>query len=119
MVILSFGLVSCTKKEPTQIKTNEIFAFQGGYYVYFYSNACMACVETTQKLRQLDQSGKYRIYFFDISKNHIQSPAGDYSNVGVSLVKDIKIRSTPTLLWIEDGVVRQELIGSTQILKIE
>lgn len=124
MVFLISLLGGCKNKkiEPTYIETNEIFSFEGKYYVYFYGEKCTSCVETTKELKKLINKKKIECYFFDtknLSKANIYSvgPGEEpYSNLGVSLIKDMKITFTPTLLYIEDGVIRGQYVNRNVIM---
>lgn len=116
LLVLTLGLTACEKPKPKQITTNQILSFEGSYYVYFHSNNCPACVSTTDKLTKLIESRKIECYFFSTDKESINITNDvNYSNVGVSLVKDIYIRATPTLLYVENGVIKGQYVGSTEI----
>lgn len=117
LLMFTIGLTSCKKPTPTYISTNEILSFEGQYYVYFHSKNCPACVSTTEKLTHLIGDKKIDCYFFDTDKSFINSTSDtNYSNVGVRLVKDIKIRAIPTLLFVDNGVIKKQYVGSAEIL---
>lgn len=122
LMVFLFSLTilgSCKQKEvePTEITREEILSFEGSYYVYFYGEDCPACIETTAKIKELMKKHKITCYFFNTDINPIgitDDPA--YKNIGVYAIKNIKIRVTPTLLFIEDKVVSNQYSGRVEIM---
>lgn len=120
VMVFSLSLLGgCKKKEiePTQITREEILSFEGSYYVYFYGENCPACEETTARIKELMKKKKITCYFFNTDINPIgitSDPA--YKNIGVYAIKNIKIRVTPTILFIEDKVVSNQFSGRVEIM---
>ncbi|MGI6360031.1 MAG: hypothetical protein ACOX02_03215 [Acholeplasmatales bacterium] len=120
LIVIVFSLSflgGCKKKEPVEITREEILSFKGSYYVYFYGEDCPACVETTAKLRELIKKNRITCYFFNTTINPI-GVTGDpgYHNIGVNIMKNIKIRVTPTLIRVENKTITEEYDNSRLIL---
>ncbi len=119
LMICSLALIlSCKKKEPIEITSEEILSFKGSYYVYFYGDNCPACVETSAKLKELIGKNRIKCYFFNTDKNVIgvtEDPG--YDNVGINIMKNIKLRVTPTLVRIENKTITEEYDGSRLIME--
>ena len=113
-----FTLLGCEqKREVVEIKTNELLSFDGNYYVYFYSEQCGGCAETTPRFIGLVEKGKINGYLFNTNKQFINvTEDQSHKNIGVRYVKDILISVTPTLIYVENGVIKQQYNGSREIL---
>lgn len=121
LIVMVFSLsllVGCKKGvKITQISKEEILSFEGSYYVYFYGEKCNACIETSAKIKELMKKNKITCYFFNTDKNTIGITTDpSYKNIGVYAIKNIKIRVTPTLLFIEDKVITNQFSGRVEIM---
>ncbi|MCE1189012.1 MAG: thioredoxin family protein [Ignavibacteria bacterium] len=66
--------------------------------VYFYSPGCRACTSVTPVIKNLQKKYKH-VFDVDVSR--------DYSNASVFGVK-----ATPTTIFMENGVVKEVIIGA-------
>ncbi len=81
-----------------RLKTLERNGSKG--LVYFFSPGCRACKYQTPIIKELQSSNK-NIFDVDISKD-------------LQTARIFGIRATPTTLLVEDGVVKQVLLGVKQ-----
>lgn len=117
-VILMLLLVSCNNKyEIPIIDSNDIFNIDElDYYVLVYLNGCVACRDVKLKISMLDEVYKYKFYYVDLEMNRELLSDVFVSNVGCSSYKQIKIKKTPTLFYIKDGIILEEYVNSDNIL---
>lgn len=117
-VILMLLLVSCNNKyEIPIIDSNEIFNIDDeNYYVLIYLNGCVACRDVKLKISMIDDIYKHKFYYVDLEMNRELLSDVFVSNIGCFSYEQIKIKKTPTLFYIEDGIILEEYVNSDNIL---
>ncbi len=99
---------------PLIINAENVFNFNGKYPVLFYLDSCLSCRNT--KLRIQVNINKFEcFYYVNLAENKSLKTNIEESNINKNDYKTLKIFVVPTLLLIDDGIVKNEFHGSDDI----
>lgn len=107
--------------DDSSLSTNKIISLNDffnmpnqTYYVLVYLDGCMACrdVKLVISLTELD----YEIYYLNFLSIDMELKKEEKSNIGVSDINELHISLVPHFFLIENQEVKNEWIGSKDIL---
>lgn len=107
--------------DDSSLSTNKIISLNDffnmpnqTYYVLVYLDGCMACrdVKLVLSLTELD----YEIYYLNFLSIDMELKKEEKSNIGVSDINELHISLVPHFFLIENQEVKNEWIGSKDIL---
>lgn len=107
--------------DDSSLSTNKIISLNDffnmpkqTYYVLVYLDGCMACrdVKLVLSLTELD----YEIYYLNFLSIDMELKKEEKSNIGVSDINELHISLVPHFFLIENQKVKNEWIGSKDIL---
>jgi thioredoxin-related protein len=84
------------------------------YFVYVFAYDCYYCNETKRKVVCFYNYSEYPVYFCEYVK---QIPIGHNvdKTLGANEVKDVFIRGTPSLLFINNGQIGFNVAGKAEV----
>jgi len=122
IVLLIGGAMMFVNKEnlgetitPEEVLTQE----DSEYVVYFYSSTCGYCQELNPTLSSMLEKEQVPYPFYNIEVSNYQNlfhPSGTKPDAKWMNENEIAIAGTPTLMYIKDGKVIEDFIGSGEIL---
>lgn len=132
IVITSFQFYSCqnenhflsiTEHEYSEV-SNKIIDFDAcfeineeDYYVYIFSPFCGHCRRIQNPVIEFALSELFPIYFVYYTEE-IKVVNDVTSTIGVSSISGLAILGVPTLIYIEDKIVKLNIAGADKILTI-
>ena len=113
VLVLLLFLAGC---KSNKITYETMLEKEGSYYVYFYQNNCEACKITTKILNEHAKSDDIKVYFYNVREHRFNLANDDnYSSVGATHERDVRIRVTPELIYVVDGKVTKHFRGANEI----
>lgn len=98
------------------IKWEEIFKqFETHYLIYVYSASCGHCNEIKNEVLCFIDLNIIPVYLIVFEKG-IPISNKEESKIGISSIDELSIIGTPSLIDIEEGIVKNNLGGSNKIL---
>lgn len=87
------------------------------YFVYVFSYDCYFCKQTKTKVINFYNNGELDVFFVEYTK---QIPINNDTSktIGVSSIKNIFIRGTPSLILINNGNVAINVGGKSEVEEI-
>ena len=99
------------------ISINDLFnAAKVGYFVYFYSQSCFHCESIKEAIIKFCLDEIYPTYFIEYDKQ-ITICSNIENTIGVTVIEDLCILGTPTLIELYQGKIIKNIAGSSSILK--
>lgn len=102
------------KKIINYIKLEEVFLQNGDYYVLFYLRECLSCKNAIQIINIIANEVKYYFFLVEVNNSLILQKE-DGSNIGVCDYNSLSVYKVPTLFFIKNKQVYDEVIGFNNI----
>ena len=102
-----------------QIKWSDVLSqIETNYLVFFYSETCQHCHQIMGDVISFATSDIVKTYFLDIKKSEIKVPIKNEidETIGVTSVDDLFIAGTPTIIEVEEGIVKANVPGKDECL---
>lgn len=94
--------------ELTRDNADEILAREGVQVIEFYSPTCVHCKRTEAGINEIEESGKQNAEFVKCNAAEEQE-----------LAERFDVTALPTLVFLKNGEIRNQLVGFTHKLVIE
>ena len=102
-----------------QIKWSTVLSQkESQYLVFFYSETCAHCHKIMGDVIAFSESEIVKTYFLDIKQSETKIPIKNEidETIGVTSVNDLFIAGTPTIIEVEEGMVKANVPGKDQCL---
>ena len=102
-----------------QIKWADILSQKESHYlVFFYSETCAHCHEIMGDVIAFSTAEIVRTYFLDIKQSETKIPIKNEidETIGATSINDLFIAGTPTIIEVEEGVVKANIPGKDECL---
>ncbi len=93
--------------------TDERLVTFDPYLIYVYSPTCVHCNNIKDYVVYYQNNKTLDIYY--LNAYIIDLDIDDKSNIGISIEYLESIKGTPTLLYIREMIIKDEIIGSSEI----
>ena len=137
--ILPFALTalfaSCTPAESEQMSKNTFSEYkqtidekimwsdclsqnEDHYLVFFYSETCSHCHEIMGDVLSFKEENILKLYFLNIKEQDIKIPISNNIDltIGIDNVDDLFISGTPSIIEIENWIVKANIAGTDNCL---
>ena len=102
-----------------QIKWSSVLSqIETNYLVFFYSETCHYCHEIMRDVIAFSTSNIVKTYFLDIKKSETKVPIKNEidETIGATSINDVFIAGTPSIIEVEDGMVKANIPGKDECL---
>ena len=102
-----------------QIKWSTVLSqIETDYLIFFYSETCPHCHEIIEDVISFSTSEIMKMYFLDTKKSETKIPIKNEidETIGVTSIDDLFIAGTPTLIEVEEGMVKANVPGKDDCL---
>ena len=102
-----------------KISWSEMFQQKEDHYlVFFYSETCTHCHEIMGDVLSFAESNIVKTYFLDIKESEVKVPISNNidSTIGVNSIDDLFIAGTPTIVEVENLIVKANVAGTDNCL---
>ena len=88
------------------------------YLVFFYSETCPHCHEIMGDVIAFSESEIVKTYFLDTKKSETKVPIKNEvdETIGVTSIDDLFIAGTPTIIEVQEGMVKANVPGKDECL---
>ena len=88
------------------------------YLVFFYSETCTHCHEIMGDVLSFSEANILKTYFLDIKASDRKIPVSNNidSTIGISNVSDLFIAGTPSIIEVENWLVKANVAGTDNCL---
>ena len=137
--ILPFALTalfaSCTPAESEQMSKNTFSEYkqtidekimwsdclsqnEDHYLVFFYSETCAHCHEIMGDVLSFKEENILKMYFLNVKEQDIKIPISNNIDltIGIDTVDDLFIAGTPSIIEIENWIVKANIAGTDNCL---
>ena len=137
--ILPFALTalfaSCTPAESEQMSKNTFSEYkqtidekimwsdclsqnEDHYLVFFYSETCSHCHEIMGDVLSFKEENILKLYFLNVKEQDIKIPISNNIDltIGIDSVDDLFISGTPSIIEIENWIVKANIAGTDNCL---
>lgn len=128
--ILALFVTGCARKQKEETKTfdysdvadlticwEQVLSVESeDYYAYIYSSTCGHCNEIKQEVIGYALNNNDSLYFVEYTKD-IPIINDPLSIIDKSNVEDLGIVGTPSMFRIIDHVIKENIVGSKQIIE--
>lgn len=137
--ILPFALTalfaSCTPAESEQMSKNTFSEYkqtidekimwsdclsqnEDHYLVFFYSETCSHCHEIMGDVLSFKEENILKLYFLNVKEQDIKIPISNNIDltIGIDNVDDLFISGTPSIIEIENWIVKANIAGTDNCL---
>ena len=137
--ILPFALTalfaSCTPAESEQMSKNTFSEYkqtidekimwsdclsqnEDHYLVFFYSETCSHCHEIMGDVLSFKEENILKMYFLNVKEQDIKIPISNNIDltIGIDTVDDLFIAGTPSIIEIENWIVKANIAGTDNCL---
>ena len=133
--VLTALFASCSPAESEQMSKNAFSEYkisvdqkiiwsetfkqkEDHYLIFFYSETCTHCHEIMGDVLSFVESNILKMYFLDIKSSDIKIPISNDIDltIGVTSIDDLFIAGTPTLLELENWIVKANIPGTDNCL---
>ena len=134
-LLLTALFVSCSPAENEQMSKNAFSEYnvptnqkiiwsdclsqkEDHYLVFFYSETCAHCHEIMGDVLSFYEANILQMYFLDTKADDTKIPIGNNIDltIGVDNVNDLFIAGTPTIIEVENWIVKANFPGSDDCL---
>ena len=134
-LLITALFTSCAPAESEQISKNafseykitidqkiswpKMFEQQEDHYlVFFYSETCTHCHEIMGDVLSFAESNIVKTYFLDIKESEVKIPISSNidSTIGANSIDDLFIAGTPSIIEIENWIVKANIAGTDSCL---
>ena len=102
-----------------QIKWSTVLSqTETNYLVFFYSETCPHCHEIMGDVIAFSESNIVKTYFLDTKKSETKVPIKNEvdETIGVTEIDDLFIAGTPTIIEVQEGMVKANVPGKDECL---
>ncbi|MCQ2087381.1 MAG: thioredoxin family protein [Bacilli bacterium] len=87
------------------------------YFIYVFSYDCFYCKQTKMQILEFYEKSNYQLYFVEYTK---EVPIGHNitNTLGKKEIKDVFIKGTPSLILINDGVIKINVAGKSEVCQM-
>ena len=134
-LLITALFASCSPVESEQISKNALSEYkvtidqkiswsemfqqnEDHYLVFFYSETCTHCHEIMGDVLSFAESNIVKTYFLDIKESEVKVPISNNidSTIGVNSIDDLFIAGTPTIVEVENLIVKANVAGTDNCL---
>ena len=128
-------LASCTPAKSEQMSKNTFSEYkqtidekimwsdclsqnEDHYLVFFYSETCAHCHEIMGDVLSFKEENILKMYFLNVKEQDIKIPISNKIDltIGIDTVDDLFIAGTPSIIEIENWIVKANIAGTDNCL---
>ena len=133
--VLTALFASCTPAESEQMSKNTFSEYkqtidekimwsdclsqnEDHYLVFFYSETCSHCHEIMGDVLSFKEENILKLYFLNVKEQDIKIPISNNIDltIGIDNVDDLFISGTPSIIEIENWIVKANIAGTDNCL---